>query len=1131
VKQVAIPSTLLVVFLLLGLPGAAPPAPVSSALSTATRSSCDELAFALSAELYSPETMRVLIATVPDPDASGLTYAFDLAVDAIQRALGQAGYTLVRFKLPWQTNPDAGTACPDLPGFLVATKSPGDGYDEGRRIVVLLVGETPTAGVSSSQLTNARQFAEEANTRFRLAKTTSVAGSAERPILVLGPTFSGTAPSLRQNLGSARTSIVSGSATAKDLELDGEFRRTVVPDDLVLRTMLGFLRSHGARNNEIALLIESNTAYGSGLKSAVRETDGGVPTDDGVHLLVPFPLGVHRLREDEPQAAAASAPFGTIGLPLLQDRVIGTSVIPQFSRTSESFDERRLEDTLESLARSKIRFIGILATNDLDKLFLATRVRAFCPNATIFTLESSLLFTHPDEARVTAGMLVGSTYPLIPLNQEWTPWSRGGQEVLQTFGSGAGEGIFNAVLALLHEAGDYEGALADYTMPFLRGAGRPAVWLTVVGNGSMWPVSVTRIDKEAGALGHVYVDTRARTEGEGSSRPDHSSAPWGAIGAFVFASLWVLVRTVSFWWAAKLVDRPLVVDSQSVVETQPVVDGQKHRLPRVLLPFGDLPTVSTLRGEPPKLALIDPKAKAEVLKAANRTYSAAFRVRRDAVQLSLFWLFVTILVGYVLVSLLALVPAWTYGTLESWQAWRRAVIAAMAGFALGAASFTTIAAPSLVEYESLRTRGIWYWLFAGLAGAVACVLVLGPFVASRVAANDLLWYERSIAFTSGVTIVIPLAALWLGIYLFARGHLQSLVGAPVALHQSPRKVNPLVEVITGELPSPPTRDDERQVLARDLHPVSWPHWRATDALVALGLSALPLSALFILHRRSLDSRAEHIVLLGAIAVVVIALAWCLRRVLSGTDALLRFLRFLELEPGFDRLTVFFRTLPHKEFGRFQVLHSDIRLLAEFGRRIRSGATGGTAGSDPWSNQLAGELKIYDRSPAWSSRTFESMRIAASKATEQYAWSRPRMIRFEGSDPDLTTVGSYLVLVVSWALTTIRNFLVIAAILSACLWIAFVSYPQSPHHLLLVVSWLAMALCLVVGVITFVRFDRNEVLSRMSGTKEGKVTFDFDFFKANLPLVLAPALAIVVLEFPQFGRWLTEWAQPLLRNLK
>lgn len=129
------------------------------------------------------------------------------------------------------------------------------------------------------------------------------------------------------------------------------------------------------------------------------------------------------------------------------------------------------------------------------------------------------------------------------------------------------------------------------------------------------------------------------------------------------------------------------------------------------------------------------------------------------------------------------------------------------------------------------------------------------------------------------------------------------------------------------------------------------------------------------------------------------------------------------------------------------------------------------------------------------------------------------------------LGAYAVLLVSWALGTIRTFLLVAAALAACLWIAFVSYPQSPHHLLLVAAWLAMGTSLVVGVIMLTRFEHNDVLSAMSRTPAGAVTFDATFLKSVVPLLAGPVLAIVVLQFPQFGRWLAEWAQPLLRAMK
>src|SRR5262249_38445068 len=132
---------------------------------------------------------------------------------------------------------------------------------------------------------------------------------------------------------------------------------------------------------------------------------------------------------------------------------------------------------------------------------------------------------------------------------------------------------------------------------------------------------------------------------------------------------------------------------------------------------------------------------------------------------------------------------------------------------------------------------------------------------------------------------------------------------------------------------------------------------------------------------------------------------------------------------------------------------------------------------------------------------------------------------------VSLVGWYFVFLISWALNAIRMFLVLAAILTASLLLLFVTYVQSPRHLLLIVAWGMVALCLAVRGRVLFRMERTETLSQMSGTGPGSVTFDTSFLKTTGTLLAGPVLAIVALEFPQFGRWLAEWAQPVLRTLK
>src|SRR5262249_40557731 len=158
--------------------------------------------------------------------------------------------------------------------------------------------------------------------------------------------------------------------------------------------------------------------------------------------------------------------------------------------------------------------------------------------------------------------------------------------------------------------------------------------------------------------------------------------------------------------------------------------------------------------------------------------------------------------------------------------------------------------------------------------------------------------------------------LWLGIYLFVRGHVQNLVNAPVSLHRTHRDShpNPLVEVLTRVV----EHDDpggSRRILAHDLHAARWPRRRFSQApapvIVAFLLMGMPTGLL----RPEPEGHAGSVLLLVGVALALFAVAWSFHRVFSATEALLRFLRFFALEPGFDRLAPFFQTLPPKECGR------------------------------------------------------------------------------------------------------------------------------------------------------------------------------------------------------------------------
>ena len=171
------------------------------------------------AEALAPHDPIVLIATIPDPIDSTHGYRFDFFYSAIQVAIGEAGFTLDRFTFPWQKGSDgpektggegskdrkAGSRRRDpsrnrerWPGVVLFRKAPEGGPDgtepksndpsRERLLILLIIGETSTWGIHKEAFTECLRF------RRKLYAGTP---RALDPVLVLGPSFTGSASSLR----------------------------------------------------------------------------------------------------------------------------------------------------------------------------------------------------------------------------------------------------------------------------------------------------------------------------------------------------------------------------------------------------------------------------------------------------------------------------------------------------------------------------------------------------------------------------------------------------------------------------------------------------------------------------------------------------------------------------------------------------------------------------------------------------------------------------------------------------------------------------------------------------------------------------------------------------------------------
>ena len=477
--------------------------------------------------------VRFLIATIPDYADSNSGWMADSVLSGIQHAMSRGGYSLDRFRLvdwsPTEARPNVAAtesrAHERQPGALIFRRvqlSNNTGQDVHASItefyVVLLAPETATAGIHAVALRNAVEFVGRWN------RKSNDAGWLQ----IVGPTFSGSVPSLAQVVGSEGTKyfpaskiiVISGAANADanrskftSLARSAEIRyATTVPKTSdILATAQHFLSSKGFDSDRTALLIESNTAYGEDATSGRREN------------IFRFPLHVSQLRNDMPAAPATAVTFSlapAVPLSLRESKPPSDqlpALRPILTSPTVAVTIKRIFDAVR---HKGIHAVGIVATDVRDVLFLSRELKQTAPDVQLFILGSHALYLHPDFRPYLRGALVASPYPLHLAVQQ--PSNPAAEQI--AFESMEAEGVFNAVTAQLAaavsgfstgpEAGRPTsvitadgGKLLDYKCmtgerdhagipaeppPSFVGECAPMIWLSVVGADAFWPLEFAR---------------------------------------------------------------------------------------------------------------------------------------------------------------------------------------------------------------------------------------------------------------------------------------------------------------------------------------------------------------------------------------------------------------------------------------------------------------------------------------------------------------------------------------------------------------------------------------------------------------------------------------------------------------
>jgi hypothetical protein len=462
---------------------------------------------------------------------------------------------------------------PDPPVQAPPTSTTPTPQPETHVLLLYVIGETPTGGIHKTAmgaaLSDVAWFCGFRHGDNHPLPQWLQGKSNCADIRVMGPTFSGSAQSLDFVLSSwlnsfgelpvASVNIISGSATAIRPQSDflnlqrifasermkGHTDRTFSFHSMQAsnRTSFSFLLRYVQQIQpcgslrRVALLSEGNTVYGQ--TTPKRRPDKEILAD-GRNLdshpcntptevtRIPFPLHISQLRaalqrvrssqrETAPQPASNSE-----GLPLdqsLEEVNQRHDSVPPLSQLDTATAELVMSNLLSTISQEKYHYVGILATDVRDVIFLAREIREHCPETIIFAFNPDLLFLHPEENASLRGMLLVGSYPLFSFNQLWSPpyyaADMPGDQSPRArfqFPDQGSQGIYEATLAFLGP--ESEKQMLEFGLPFedvsqnpkptADGRIRPPLWITVVGRDRMWPVQVYDLNSFSNARWYLY---------------------------------------------------------------------------------------------------------------------------------------------------------------------------------------------------------------------------------------------------------------------------------------------------------------------------------------------------------------------------------------------------------------------------------------------------------------------------------------------------------------------------------------------------------------------------------------------------------------------------------------------------
>jgi hypothetical protein len=516
-------------------------------------------------------TLQYVIAILPDPLHTHFSLTFDRMAEAIQQGAQDEGYFYDSSWLPWETGEkplvlladqdkadDEKKAREEQPGVLLFRGKAEDcdapitlqiwtpaeqPYCNG--LAVFVVGEEPTGGIHKRQFENALDW------------IAALAPSRSKQVKILGPTFSGSLPSLAQlfaqsgpnNLLSILTAnslgsplmVYSGGITNNTLAgwFQGqfpkvEFRSFQNDDTTLFKAYRQYLKGLDFEASHLAILSEDETAYG-GFSTGDSDPlcqlnplwdNGGVgPT------CLYYPRDLSALR-DAYQKEGIFSPGSKADSSEAAQRQLSSNIADPEGKEHDTIrnysgdqtalsQEASLKQIVSLLQAHEAQYIVVRSSNPLDQLFLSHYLLKTYPAGRIVIEGSDLLLRRETGSTALSGIMTLTNYPLLPWEYHWSA-NFGTAPYLhdhRIFEQYLAQGTYVASRSLFHVSDpafyDLDGrcksstdtflppnceglSIPGYAPPFwilpdpshLRDTSRrPAIWLSVLGRDGFWPVA------------------------------------------------------------------------------------------------------------------------------------------------------------------------------------------------------------------------------------------------------------------------------------------------------------------------------------------------------------------------------------------------------------------------------------------------------------------------------------------------------------------------------------------------------------------------------------------------------------------------------------------------------------------